>query len=153
MGYQPGCRTTLAVPHHKVQRYMQGLAAVADAAGPGLNRGAGIWLLKPCSLYTVWPAEPVSTVCGLCAAQKGARQRCGACPRSHRKASLGAHSRRLPSVARCVGLLGTAATPTSAILYVMKPRIPVSTWRICTLHKQRLRQDCQFLSLLGHSQN
>ena len=39
--------------------------------------------------------------------------------------------RRLPSVARCAGLLGTAATPSSAILYVMKPRTPVSTCRIC----------------------
>ena len=121
------------------------MAAVTSPT-PGSKQRGGYWLLKPCLLYTVLSTHPVRTVRGLGAAQKAGRQTCGACPRLHAGESLGAYSRRLPSVARCLGLLGTAATPTSAILYVMKPKIPVSTWRICTLHTQRLRRSCHIFS-------
>ncbi len=41
---------------------------------------------------------------------------------------------RFPSVACCVVVGGTTATLTRAILYVMKPRMPVSTCRICIAH-------------------
>ena len=81
---------------------------------------------------------------------------------SARKASPDCQMVRLPSAACCVGVGGTTATPTRAILYVMKPSTPVSTCRICAGHAARLSDpsrsgsapqgECQHLPGLAQAQ-